>query len=163
MSDSYIEAACRELARVLQPSGYLFLWTDAFRLCRGDHLHVDDVLPVVDLIVWDNRRFGMGYRSRRCGEYLLVLQRRPLKAKDTWRDHGIRDRWTEKVDCKVHAHIKPAGLIKRLIAAVTVPGDLVVDPAAGSFAVMHVALELGRRFVGCDLNIPHMFRAEAPR
>ena len=31
------------------------------------------------------------------------------------------------------------------------PGDLVVDPAAGGFAVMHVATEMGRRFVGCDI------------
>ena len=39
MSDSYIEQCCRDIARVLRPSGYLFLWVDAFRLCRGDHLH----------------------------------------------------------------------------------------------------------------------------
>jgi hypothetical protein len=33
---------------------------------------------------------------------------------------------------------------------VTQPGDLVVDPAAGSFAVMHVAMAMGRDFIGCD-------------
>jgi site-specific DNA-methyltransferase (adenine-specific) len=42
-------------------------------------------------------------------------------------------------------------LIARLIGAVTKPGDLVVDPAAGSFVVMHVATEMQRRFVGCDI------------
>jgi DNA modification methylase len=30
---------------------------------------------------------------------------------------------------------------------------LVVDPAAGSFTVMHAAHELGRNFVGCDLLV----------
>jgi DNA methylase len=35
-------------------------------------------------------------------------------------------------------------LIARLIGAVTKPGDLVVDPAAGSFTVMHVATEMQR-------------------
>ena len=93
----------------------------------------------------------MGYRARRCGDYLLVLQKPPLRAKATWRDHGIRDRWVEKVDTRLHPHLKPAALIRRLIAAVTEPGDLVLDPAAGSFLVMHVAHELGRRFSGCDL------------
>ena len=96
MSDSYIEQCCRDIARVLRPSGYLFLWADAFRLCRGDHLQVADVLPCVDLIAWDNGRFGMGYRSRRCGDYLLILQKPPLLAKATWRDHGIRDRLGRK-------------------------------------------------------------------
>ena len=59
MSDSYIEQCCRDIARVLRPRGYLFLWTDAFRLCRGDHRQVTKVLPCVDLIAWDNGRFGM--------------------------------------------------------------------------------------------------------
>jgi hypothetical protein len=41
-----------------------------------------------------------------------------------------------------------------VIGAVTQPGDLVVDPAAGSFVVMQAALELGRNFVGGDLIVP---------
>ena len=107
MSDSCIEQCCRDIARVLRPRGYLFLWADAFRLCRGDHRHVADVLPCVDLITWDNGRFGMGCRSRRCGDYLLILQKPPLHAKATWRDHGIRDRWVEKVDTRIYPHSSP--------------------------------------------------------
>ena len=152
MTGSYIEQCCRDIARVLRPSGYLFLWADTYRLCTGEHLHVADVLPCVDLISWDSERIGNGYRSRRRGDYLLVLQRPPLRAKGTWRDHGIPSRWDEKVDRRIHPHIKPTGLIRRLIAAVTVPGDLVLDPAAGSFVVMNVALALQRHFVGCDIR-----------
>jgi hypothetical protein len=76
------------------------------------------------------------------------------------RDHSIPNRWPEKVNRKVHPHIKPINLIGRLIAATTEPGDLVVDPAAGSFAVMHAARQLGRDFIGCDLvydsSQPHL-------
>jgi site-specific DNA-methyltransferase (adenine-specific) len=92
----------------------------------------------------------MGYRSRRRGDYLVILQKPPIRAKATWRDHAIPDRWVEKVDRKLHPHIKPVGLIARLIAATTSPGGLVVDPAAGSFVVMHAAHRLGRDFIGCD-------------
>ena len=49
----------------------------------------------------------------------------------------------EKVDRKIHPHAKPVDLIARLIGAVTKPGDLVVDPAAGGFIVMHVATRDG--------------------
>jgi site-specific DNA-methyltransferase (adenine-specific) len=154
MTDDYIRACEREIARVLKPSGYLFLWADAYRLCQGHHLHVTDVLPPVALVAWDSQRLGMGYRIRERGDYLLVLQKPPLKAKATWRDHGIPSRWAEKVDRKIHPHIKPAGLIKRLIAATSVPGDLIIDPAAGSFCVGHVALELKREFTGCDAAAP---------
>ena len=151
MTDGYIDQCCCELARVLQPSGYLMLWTDTVRLCQGDHRRVANRLPCVDLIVWDNLQLGMGYRSRRRGGYLLVLQKPPILAKATWSDRGIPDRWLEKVDRKIHQMIKPRGLITRLIGAVTKPGDLVVDPAAGSFVVMHVAHALGRDFIGCDI------------
>jgi hypothetical protein len=57
----------------------------------------------------------------------------------------------KKIDRKVHPHVKPIGLIRKLIGAVTRPGDLVVDPAAGSFVVMYAAHQLGRDFMGCDL------------
>ena len=93
MTSGYIDACCREIARVLQPSGYLMLWSDTFRLCEGAHRRVADVVKCVDLIAWDNLRPGNGYRSRRCGGYLLVLQKPPLRAKATWRDHRIPDRW----------------------------------------------------------------------
>jgi site-specific DNA-methyltransferase (adenine-specific) len=156
MSDSYIDACSCASARVLRPSGYLMLWLDTFRVgeaLNGRGLGFVDVLKCVDLIAWDNDRRpgGNGYRSRRCGDYLAVLQKTPIRAKATWRDHSIRSRWVEKVDRKIHPHIKPIGLITRLIGATTHPGDLVVDPAAGSFAVMRAAQELGREFIGCDL------------
>jgi site-specific DNA-methyltransferase (adenine-specific) len=154
MTTDYIDACCREAARALKPSGYLLRWTDTFHLCQADHLRIADVLECVDLIAWDNLRPGNGYRSRRRSDYLLVLQKPPKAAKRTWRDHGIPSRWAEKVDRSLHPHVKPIELIARLIGAVTQPGDLVVDPAAGSFLVMHAAHELGRNFIGCDLKLP---------
>jgi site-specific DNA-methyltransferase (adenine-specific) len=151
MTTGYIDACCCEIARVLVPSGYLMFWTNAFGLMEGHHRRIADVLQGVSLIAWDSQRMGMGYRVRDRGDYLVVLQKPPLKAKSTWRDHGIPARWIEKVQRKLHPHIKPLGLITRLIAAVTSPGELVVDPAAGSFVVMHAAHQLGREFIGCDL------------
>jgi site-specific DNA-methyltransferase (adenine-specific) len=150
MSDVYIDAACREIARVLAPSGYCMRWMETFSLCQAHHLRISDALSCVDLIAWDNARMGMGKRSRRRGDYLIALQRPPCIAKN-WTDHGIPSRWIEKVDRGNHPHLKPAGLIGRLIGAVTLPGDLVVDPCAGSFVVLQECQRLGRRFVGCDL------------
>lgn len=150
MSEAYIDHCIREAARVLVPSGYIFLWADTFRVCEGDHLRVADAIKCVDLIAWDSLRMGMGKRSRRRGDYLLILQKPPITAK-TWCDHGIPSRWAERVDRRRHPHIKPTELISRLIGAVTNPGDLVIDPAAGSFTVLEIAQLMGRRFIGCDL------------
>jgi len=149
MSEAYIDAACHEIARVLKPSGYLMRWLDTFGLCEGHHLRVP--LKPVDLIAWDTLRISMGKRSRWRGDYLIVLQKPPIKAGATWRDRAIPSRWVEKIDRNLHPHIKPIKLISRLIAATTEISDLVVDPAAGSFVVMHAAHRLGRNFIGCDL------------
>jgi site-specific DNA-methyltransferase (adenine-specific) len=155
MTGEYIDTCCREIARVLKPSGYLMMWLGASQLCQGRYLPLADTLPIVDLVAWNSQHFGMGYRTRRCGDYLQILQKPPVLAKATWCDHAIRDRWTEKVDRTLHPHIKPIGLI----SAVRRPGDLVVDPV-GSFVVMHAAHQLGRDFVGCDRaydsNQPHL-------
>jgi site-specific DNA-methyltransferase (adenine-specific) len=148
MSEDYIDTVCIEIARVLRPSGYLMRWMDTFCLCECHHQRIAGFVEAVDLIAWDSLRLGMGKRSRRRGDYLLVLQKPPISAR-TWCDHGIPNRWAEKVDRNVHAHIKPVGLITRLIGAVTEPGDLVVDPAAGSFVVMHTACRLMRNFIDC--------------
>jgi len=152
MTEEYIDTCCLEIARVLKPSGYCMRWLDTFCLVEAHHLRIPrKLLERVDLIAWDNLRQGQGKRSRRRGDYLLVFQKPPKKARATWRDRGIPSRWAKKVDRKLHPHVKPIGLITRLIGATTMPGDLVVDPAAGSFVVMHAAHRLGRDFIGCDL------------
>jgi site-specific DNA-methyltransferase (adenine-specific) len=150
MTEDYIDQTCREIARILRPGGYLMKWSDTFQICEGHHLRIRDVVEPVDMIAWDSLRIGMGKRTRRRGENLLVLQKPPINAR-TWKDHGIPNRWPEKVDRKIHPHVKPVGLITRLIAAVTEPEDLVVDPAAGSFGVLNAAREARRNFIGCDL------------
>jgi site-specific DNA-methyltransferase (adenine-specific) len=154
MTDAYIDECCFEIARVLRPSGYLMLWADAYRLLEGYHLRLRGVLDPVDRIAWNNGYNGQGYRARRYGSDLIVLQKPPKRAKATWRDHNIPDRWHEKVGRKLrdfYPHVKPIGLISRLIGSVTEPGELVVDPAAGSFIVMHAAHQLNREFIGCDI------------
>jgi phosphoserine aminotransferase len=95
---------------------------------------ISTILMTAEQVDWFNENGGLPFATSRSAASADALYR-----------------WTEKVDRRVHPHAKPAGLIRRLIAAVTEPGDLVVDPAAGGFTVMHVAHELGRRFVGCDI------------
>jgi DNA modification methylase len=45
---------------------------------------------------------------------------------------------------------KPEALLERLVLALSSPGDVVLDPYAGSGTTLAVAARLGRRFVGID-------------
>lgn len=152
MSEETIISFINEIDRVLKESGHLFLWVDKFHLCQGVLDWVSDTsLNLVDLIVWDKGRIGMGYRTRRKCEYLIVFQKSPVKAKACWNDHAIPDVWEEKTP-KVHPHSKPIELQHRLIAATTKDGDVVLDPASGGYSVFEACKLLGRDFVGGDIE-----------
>ncbi len=153
MSEETIVRFIRGIDRTLIPSGHLFLWIDKFHLCQDFRCWFDGTdLDVVDLVTWDKGTFGMGYRTRRRAEYCIVLQKKPRRAKGVWRVHTIPDIVDEKVDRKAHPHAKPVGLQGALMAAVSNAGDIVIDPAAGSFSVLDAARQQGRTFLGCDVE-----------
>lgn len=155
MLEARIQEFLSDIERILIPSGHLFLWVDKFHLCEGVNSHWMEArkdLKIVDLVTWDKGRFGMGYRTRRQCEYCVVIQKLPTKAKGLWSVHNIPDVWKEVILNKTHAHQKPVKLQRSLIEAVTVRGDVVVDPAAGSFSVMNACQEAKRHFLGCDIN-----------
>ncbi len=152
MDEDTIISFIKEICRVLKPSGHLFLWVDKFHLCQGVLSWSKDTdLNLVDMIVWDKGKIGMGYRTRRKSEYLIVFQKSPVRAKDCWTDHAIPDVWTEKAP-KIHPHSKPVELQQRLIAATTKEGELVLDPASGGYSVFEACKNLGRDFIGCDIE-----------
>ena len=153
MTEETIRMFIREIDRVLVNSGHLFLWMDKFHVCSGFTRWFEETqLKPVDMITWYKRRMGMGYRTRRTCEYLVVLQRPPRRAKGVWKAHDIRDVWEERALKETGVHPKPIGLQAALIEAVSNPGDLVLDPAAGSFSVLKACENTGRNFIGCDLN-----------
>ena len=153
MGEQTIHAFITRIDKALIPSGHLFLWMDKFHLCQGFKSWLDKThLDVVDMVTWNKGRMGMGYRTRRQCEYLVILQKHPRKAKGIWKLHNIPDVWHETVEWGGYAHRKPIDLQAVLIEAVTRPSDIVMDPAAGSFSVMESSKKKGRNFLGCDIN-----------
>ena len=63
-------------------------------------------------------------------------------------------RWRVAVAGKnrTHPHQSPPEMIRRLIMLFTTPGELVVDPFAGSAQTLRMASELGRRAIGYEID-----------
>lgn len=151
MDENTIKRFIKEIDRVLVPSGHLFLWVDKYHLCTGVLKWFDNTrLYLVDMIVWDKNRIGMGYRTRRKSEYLIVFQKEPIRAKGCWKLHDIPDVWLEKV-VKTHPHSKPIELQKKLILATTNENDLICDPASGGYSVFECCKQTNRIFIGGDI------------
>lgn len=53
---------------------------------------------------------------------------------------------------KIHPTQKPIGVLKRLISTFTDPGDVVIDPCAGSGSTLRAAYELGRNAYGFEVD-----------
>ena len=151
MTDEQIHTFMREIDRVLLPTGHLALWVDKYILCNGREFMDGIDLQLVDMITWNKSRMGMGYRTRRYSEFLLIYQKKPIRAKGVWTVHNIPDVWEEKIENKKHTHQKPIELQKTLIQAITSESDVVVDPSAGSYSVLSACNSTGRNFIGCDI------------
>lgn len=165
MNEETILEFIKKINTVLSPSGYLFFWIDKFHLCEGSAnawLNVtnkikgcsfENQIQIVDLITWNKQSFGMGYRSRRTSEHLLICQKLPKMIK-SWKNKSIKDIWEEKIEHPRigHAHKKPLGLISTLIESVTNIKDMVLDPCAGSFITFDACKNTNRNFLGCDIE-----------
>lgn len=70
---------------------------------------------------------------------------------DVWRMSMLQP--ADKVEPTGYPTQKPEHLIARVIQAASDPGDLIFDPFMGSGTTQAVAMKLGRRFLGADINL----------
>ena len=68
---------------------------------------------------------------------------------DVWFEPRVCGTSLERV---AHPCQMPEAILERIIRVATNPGDLVIDPFAGSGTTLAVAKRLGRRFWGCELS-----------
>jgi site-specific DNA-methyltransferase (adenine-specific) len=90
-------------------------------------------------------------KTSRYGRKHYVWQPNPLGAKprDVLEIPTLTNGMPEKT---LHPTQKPLELVRRLVAAATRRGDLVVDPFAGSGTTFVACEALGRRWLGCEID-----------
>jgi DNA modification methylase len=97
----------------------------------------------------DSTKFGRGagWRQKQNESFSAAVV-------DVVPDRNSRTVWTIPTQPFSGAHFAtfPEALVARCIAAGSRPGDIVFDPFMGSGTVAQVATDLGRNFIGCELN-----------
>jgi len=91
-----------------------------------------------------------------------MLGRTDLEAYTTW-DFPTQSAGHPDAGDASFNGVTPAGCAANIVRRYTAPGELVVDPMAGSGTIGDVARALGRRAVSFDLapRRPHILRADA--
>lgn len=123
-------------------------------------LWMDEVLEFKQMIVWDKGKIGMGWHYRRSYETILVGQKKGAACKwyDTTQkieniirpgDYGI-----SKIipSADQHPTEKPIQLAMLFIRLHSCPGEIVFDPFCGHGSTLVAAKELGRHYIGFDVE-----------
>lgn len=106
-------------------------------------------------------------RPTRCHEYVFLFSKSEHYYYDNMAVRGPNNRnlrtvWDINTQPNKHAHeaMFPPGLVEPCLALSTRPGDVILDPFVGSGTTGQVALKMGRRFVGIELNPAYVADAE---
>ena len=149
---AWLKPAFRQMHRVLRPNSLCVsfygwnkvdLFMDAWKSAG---------FSVVGHIVF-RKRYGSNARFlsyRHESAYLLAKGRPPLPGSPV---PDVLD-W-EYSGNQLHPTQKPVQPLKTLIEAFTKPGAVVLDPFCGSGSTLVAAQELGRRFIGIELDAQH--------
>jgi DNA modification methylase len=119
-------------------------------------LWLDEVFDYKQMVVWDKGKIGMGWHYRRSYETVLVAQKPGAKCR--WYDtsHKVENviRHIKKIIPKASDHPtpKPVALAEHFILLHTQPGDWVLDPFMGHGTTGVACANLGRNFIGIELD-----------
>lgn len=178
---AFLEPRLREIHRLLDETGTLYLHID-YREAHYVKVQLDSIFGrdcFLNEIIW---AYDYGGKSKRRwpakhdtilvyvkdpARYLfdstevdrepymapgLVTAEKADKGKlptDVWWHTIVPTNGSEKTGYPTQ---KPVGIVRRMVAASTRPGDLCLDPFCGSGTLGAVCQELGRRFVLIDSN-----------
>ena len=142
----YLMRQCAvEWQRILKPRGHILVFID-WRMMPALAGAVESAdLRHAGLLVWDKTYFGMGSCFRNQHELILHFTK-GVGADAQRRDVGnvLSHKPVRKGD---HPTEKPQALIDDLLSVCSAPGDLVLDPFAGSGTTAVAAENAGRRWI----------------
>lgn len=159
-SDSIINAMLPELYRVLKNDRIMIYWYRAWayndmveRLERAGF----NVKFTRTPCIWykpdkvsDQNRFPEKQLIESYETFILARKGDPVFYERNWQNVFPYNR--VPLAALIHPTEKPMDLCDRLLKLLTIPGELVLDPTAGSCAILHAALLSGRNAKGFELS-----------
>lgn len=146
--NSRFESLLVEIYRVLKKNTHFYLFCDQETMFFIKPIAEKVGFKFWKPIVWDKVCIGMGYHYRSRHEYILFFE----KGKRKINDLSIPDILKHKRVYRGYPTEKPVSLLEVLINQSSQQNELVVDPFFGSGSTLLAALNLKRKYLGCDIS-----------
>lgn len=160
MVDFNPEEWADEFIRILKPTGNLFIFTSYNQLGRWYNC-LDNKFDTSNFMIWHKTNpapkiFKAGFLNS-C-EMIFTCWNK----KHTWNFISQKEMHNfiespicmrpERLSSPKHPTQKPVGILKKMIKIATNKEDIIFDPFMGVGSTGVAAIELGRRFIGIELN-----------
>jgi DNA modification methylase/ParB-like chromosome segregation protein Spo0J len=149
-------------ARVLKPDGHAYVFFHMTRyepvfLMLRKHFGTCEPTP----LIWLKQTTGIGDPNR-----AWIYSYEPCfwvnRGRSLVKPQPFNVLKYDTVSKKIHTVEKPVALMRHLIEASSVPGELILDPFAGSGSTLVAAAQLGMRFMGIEKH-PDFWRSAVDR
>lgn len=131
---------------------YRNVWENMFVFSKGKPKHFDPILRK-NVTGGDSRN----RRRERNKDGELVMQERRVEVKEWGIENNVwyisnHFKKGDRKRIENHPAIMPEEIVKRHIQSWSKEGDLVYDPFSGSGTTSKIALEMGRNYLGSEIN-----------
>jgi site-specific DNA-methyltransferase (adenine-specific) len=143
--------------RTLVPGGIVAIFVDWRRLPDLGYMASTCGLRAAACVSWTRKRPGTGGLFRSAWDPILIVARGTPTSVDRAAVRNVVETEDDVVEAdyptkRSHPYGKPVKVFTHILARACKPGDLVLDPFAGSGASREASLALGLRWAGCDVD-----------
>lgn len=154
----FFRGVALQLFKKLKPGAHAYFFIDWRNYPLLTNVLESCGFRIGGMVVWDKEIFGMGAGFRNQHELIIVSSKgspREFNRHDLANVIRVR-----RIKSEIHPTEKPVELLAKLIEMSTNVNDLVLDPFSGSGATAVAAKQLGRRYMGIELNPEYVKIAE---
>lgn len=157
---------CDEAARVMKEIN-IYIWCNKTQIIHYFNYFVNGLGCKYDILFWNKTNALPTYSNKYLNdcEYLLVFRRgKAALHPECYEDAKTVFQSPINRENKIYKHpnVKPLELVLRGIKNSSREGDLVLDPFMGSGTTGVASKQLGRKFIGCEIN-PEFFKTAQQR
>ncbi len=146
----FLHETLRASRNALKEGGICLVFADWRRMYDMAYLCSTVGLRPSTCVAWTRNRPGTGGLLRSAWDPILVASRGVPKAVDRAAVRNVIE--ADYPTKRRHPYEKPAKVFEVLFPRICEPGDLVLDPFAGSCVTRSVCESLGFQWAGCDID-----------